>query len=310
MITICNFIKYLCIIFMICFFGSAGPMLSASEPHSFPVKHNPFLDRFCLDCHNNETQKGKFNLETLSYTLSDEATAGAWQKILDVLHAEEMPPENKPQPSGQVLADFMADLATTLVNARKALQDSGRKTVMRRLNRRDYKNTMMSLFNVSVNIEDLPEDNFTDGFDTDGSTLTISEDDLLTYMQCGRDVIDQFYHRLDSYNTKKVKHRVQPENNPRHKNIHKEIKNAANNKERAYYRQFLSEDGAYLRCVKGLTAIEFTPSYNLPSGDYIVRIKAVANKNSDPRRHFLELGTLSKMNGVAIQRVNLRMTMY
>ena len=83
---------------------------------------------------------------------------------------------------------------------------------------------MMSLFNVSVNIEDLPEDNFTDGFDTDGSTLTIPEDDLLTYMQCGRDVIDQFYHRLDSYNTKKVKHRVQPENNPRHKNFTRKLR--------------------------------------------------------------------------------------
>ena len=37
---------------------------------SLPAKHFALLESYCLDCHDGETQKGKVNLEALSFKVS------------------------------------------------------------------------------------------------------------------------------------------------------------------------------------------------------------------------------------------------
>ena len=65
----------------------------------------------------------------------------------------ELPPENNRQPKNEEKADFLDDLAQTIVLARRKLSDSGGKITMRRLNRREYHNTIESLTGVSLNVE-------------------------------------------------------------------------------------------------------------------------------------------------------------
>ena len=48
-----------------------------------PAKHFDLIESYCLDCHDGETQKGKVNLEALSFKDTLEQ-AGLWQKVLDV----------------------------------------------------------------------------------------------------------------------------------------------------------------------------------------------------------------------------------
>ena len=61
------------------------------------------------------------------------------------INAGEMPPEKKKQASNEEKAEFLDDLSETMVLARKALSDSGGKITMRRLNRREYQNTIKEL---------------------------------------------------------------------------------------------------------------------------------------------------------------------
>ena len=69
-----------------------------------------------------------------------------WQKVLGALNSGEMPPEDSQQPGNKEKANFLDDLSRTMVTARKVLSDSGGKITMRRLNKRDYQNSIESLY--------------------------------------------------------------------------------------------------------------------------------------------------------------------
>ena len=107
-------------------------------------------------------------------SIADEAVAQRWQDILDVLNLDEMPPEDAPQPSKDELANALETLTGDLAKARRQLTDSGGHIVLRRLNRREYRNTIMALFGVPVDVTMLPEDESIDGFDTLGQAHSFS----------------------------------------------------------------------------------------------------------------------------------------
>ena len=177
----------------------------------FPEKHLDFLDMYCMDCHNADSQKGEVNLESLSFTIQTIEQAENWQKVLHVLNSKEMPPENKTQPDEGLKADFLDDLSQTMVSARKALSDSGGKITMRRLNKRDYQNTIKSLLGVELDKGILPEDGNSGDFDTVGSSLFMSSDKFEQYLKLGHHAIDEFYERRDARGAKPFVYRVEPE---------------------------------------------------------------------------------------------------
>ena len=165
------------------FLGLVGLSEAADLVVELPAKHFDLIESYCLDCHDGETQKGKVNLEALSFKVDTLEQAGLWQKVLDVMNSGEMPPENKRQPMNEEKADFLDDLAQTMVLARRKLSDSGGKITMRRLNRREYHNTIESLTGVSLNVESLPSDEGTGTFDTVGASQFISSDQFEQYLK-------------------------------------------------------------------------------------------------------------------------------
>ena len=119
---------------------------ATAEPKAaLPEKHFTFLENYCLDCHDTDTQKGKIDLERLSFNLGSIESAEMWQKVLNTLNSGEMPPEKKEQPVPAEKETFLADLSQQLVIARKLLADTGGEITMRRLNRREYENTIEAL---------------------------------------------------------------------------------------------------------------------------------------------------------------------
>ena len=64
----------------------------------------PLLEAYCMDCHDAETKKGRFDLENLvPDMLSDDDALERWRLVEEQLHFGEMPPEkrsNPPSPSG------------------------------------------------------------------------------------------------------------------------------------------------------------------------------------------------------------------
>ena len=188
----------------------ADAQANPAEAH-LPEKHRIFFKAHCLDCHDSETQEGKVDLEKLPFHITTIEQAELWQKVLNALNAGEMPPEAAEQPDNMVKADFIDDLAQTMVIARKILSDSGGKITMRRLNRREYRNTIRHLLGVDVNVESLPVDGGPGMFDTTGSSLFLSSDQFEKYLKLGRIAIDEVFERQTAAGQKPTLFRVEPE---------------------------------------------------------------------------------------------------
>ena len=177
----------------------------------FPEKHRAFFKAHCLDCHDSETQEGKVDLETLPFRITTIEQAELWQKVLGALNSGEMPPKDSEQPGNKEKTDFLDDLSRTMVTARKVLSDSGGKITMRRLNKRDYQNSIESLLGVRLGKELLPDDGSSGDFDTVGASLFLSSDKFEQYLKLGRHAIDEFYERKAARTAKPFVYRVEPE---------------------------------------------------------------------------------------------------
>ncbi len=163
--------------------------LAAAPKATLPEQHLDFLDAHCLDCHDSATKEGSVDLETLSFSISDIRSAELWQEVLNVVNSGEMPPEKKPRPGDEEKTEFLADLSATLVTAREILSDTGGVTTMRRLNHREYRHTIRDLLGVSIKAESLPADEREGGFDTSGSSLYMSADQIAEYRKQGADAL-------------------------------------------------------------------------------------------------------------------------
>ena len=210
-LTACTF----CVLtFWLCAFVRASP-----PEASLPDKHQAFFKAHCLDCHDSETREGKVDLETLSFRITTIEQAELWQKVLGALNSGEMPPKDSEQPGNTEKADFLDDLARTMVTARQVLSDSGGKITMRRLNRREYRNTIEQLTGVKIDVGSLPTDGGSGTFDTVGASQFISSDQFEQYLKLGRRAIDEAFQRQAARKQPSRVFRVEPENTVNVKNL-------------------------------------------------------------------------------------------
>jgi hypothetical protein len=185
---------------------------AAEPPHAaFDEKHRVFFSENCNKCHNAEKQKGKVRLDDIPFTLDTIERADLWQKVLNAINSGDMPPEDEKQPDPAAKTEFLDSLSQTLVAARTRLSDSGGNSVMRRLNRREYKNTIRELLGVDINTSELPADGGAGAFDTVGASLFMSSDQFEQYLILGRRALDDhFASRLTASKQSSV-YRLEPE---------------------------------------------------------------------------------------------------
>ncbi|MDA1045737.1 MAG: DUF1588 domain-containing protein [Verrucomicrobia bacterium] len=93
-----------------------SPSARAGEA-TFKKLAKPFLENYCLDCHDVETQKGKVSLENLSDVTA--ANASMWKRVWEQVALKEMPPrkkKNQPKPMQRLeISKWITDgLATAL----------------------------------------------------------------------------------------------------------------------------------------------------------------------------------------------------
>ena len=189
-----------------------SPVVKAAVPDArLPAKHQAFFKAYCLDCHDSATREGKVDLETLPLRIATVEQAELWQKVLNTLNAGEMPPEDSEQPGNAEKADFLDDLAHTMVTARRSLADAGGEITMRRLNRREYRNTIEQLTGIRVDVESLPADGGSGTFDTVGASQFISGDQFEQYLKLGREAIDESFERWAARSQPPRVFRVEPE---------------------------------------------------------------------------------------------------
>ena len=85
------------VVVVACALFSIAHSSSAETPHgasdAFRQKVRPFLDEYCLSCHDEETKKGNVSLESLTDVSADNASM--WKRIWEQVALKEMPPRKK-----------------------------------------------------------------------------------------------------------------------------------------------------------------------------------------------------------------------
>jgi hypothetical protein len=168
----------------------AAPATAADYEAVMPESQRSFFLAYCIACHNADKAEGKVRLDDIPFRISNVETADRWQKVLGALNSGDMPPEGETQPKPEEKLVFLEALSKQMVVARKALADTGGTITLRRLNRREYVNTMRDLLDVEVNPLDMPSDESLGTFDTVGSGLFFSSDQFEQYLKLARAALD------------------------------------------------------------------------------------------------------------------------
>lgn len=296
---------------------------------SLPESKRNFLQLHCFACHDSAKQEGQLDLESISFDLSSLESAERWQKILDAINSGEMPPKDSKQPEARAKAEFLETLSKRMVIARQILSDSGGVITMRRLNRREYANTIRSLLGVDIDIEELPSDADPGSFDTSGSSLYVSSDQIEKYLSLGRQAVSTLIashtnrKQIDVHNecetvTNLVIKKRRAQLLKRHELAEQWRKSdgrpptdfgyidASRVKfEEGQYNKIFPAYDAYLNFPPTKTGMVFTVSQagalvysssvpaTAPPGEYLVRIRAGRLPDAAPQRSYIEYGNVA-----------------
>lgn len=190
----------------------SSPAQAAEPPRAvFPETQRTFFRDYCVECHNAEKREGQLRVDDIAFAIDSVEQAERWQKILNQLNAGEMPPEDAPQPERERKTQFLDVLSQTLVTARKIIGDQGGRITLRRLNRREYRNTIRDLLGVEVSVRDLPTDGGTGTFDTVGASLFMSSVQIELYLALGRRALDDHFARAAADHPQPFKAREEAE---------------------------------------------------------------------------------------------------
>lgn len=169
---------------------AGAPRAASAAPEPPPVTR-AFVEKHCFECHDDTVKKGGLDLSSLPWDLGQPPGLGAWVKIHDRIERGEMPPADKARPEAEEQAALLADLGKHLHDASAKAQEGRGRTVLRRLNRMEYENTVHALLGIEAPLRGLlPEDTPAHGFDTVAEGLRLSTLQMETYLEAADAALD------------------------------------------------------------------------------------------------------------------------
>ncbi len=178
-----------------------GPVVCADEDSTRDSKRafeqlvKPFLKSFCGDCHGPDDQSGDRRFDLLVDKIDNENSLVDYQDIVDQLNLGDMPPPDAEQPSDEERQRVIDWMTLKIKRYHSANQASGGHAILRRLNSREYRNTIHDLFGLDVTIfdpaEKFPRDQTIEQLDNVGETLVISGHLLARYLDAADRVIEK-----------------------------------------------------------------------------------------------------------------------
>lgn len=166
-----------------CLVAAPAAPVDAAEVANFRT----FFEQHCAECHTGADAANGFDVARLGDDFASESVLAKWVRLHDRVAAREMPPKDHAQPSADERVAFLRPLREALTAASAARA----QTVMRRLNRTEYENTLNDLLGTAVSVaEMLPEDGKAGGFDNVGEALDLSPVQLQRYMEAAGKGLD------------------------------------------------------------------------------------------------------------------------
>ncbi len=260
------------------------PRDDLSDATQFDKQFRPLLAQHCFSCHQGAKPKGGLRLDQLSLDLADKASREAWGAVIHRVTADEMPPKSEPRPPKQLreLTDWLSPrVAAAEAKARAA---EGR-TVLRRLNRIEYENTINDLLGIQVSLrEQLPEDGEADGFDNAGAAHHTSSF-----------LMEKYLEAADTALNAAIENHPKPPKLIKNRYSIKDGHPVRNTKEDVY--RFLDNDAVVCFCSSEWHNVMLSKFYPPDGGNYRFRIAASAIQSEGKPVAFRVTESRKQLNG-------------
>ncbi len=147
------------------FFGAGQPTaladvlpLGDSRASSLQVTTaSRYLEMYCFDCHGKEDGSNESDVNVRNITNKNaEVNAELLSAVLDVISKREMPPQDRSQPTEEERGKMISSLKGMLAHLVESNGVRG-ETPIRRMNRFQYNNAVVDLFNLNCIVFTLPE---------------------------------------------------------------------------------------------------------------------------------------------------------
>src|SRR5438876_2519595 len=163
----------------------------ATSPEYFDHSLRPLLKQYCFPCHSSEKHKGDFDMERFSSVAEVKRHPKVWQEVAEKLANNEMPPEERPQPS-PAEKERMSNWVLAVLDAvaQERAGDPG-PVVLRRLSNAEYTYTIQDLTGVESlqPAREFPVDGAAgEGFMNTGQALVMSPSLITKYLDAGKEI--------------------------------------------------------------------------------------------------------------------------
>jgi Protein of unknown function (DUF1592)/Protein of unknown function (DUF1588)/Protein of unknown function (DUF1595)/Protein of unknown function (DUF1587)/Protein of unknown function (DUF1585)/Planctomycete cytochrome C len=171
---------------------SSAPAAAVRPPtsrHALPAPAGPrsIIENYCLECHDDDKQKGDLTLEAFD-PLRPEQRPEVAEKMIRKLRAGMMPPPGKDRPTDGGLEALAAALETRLDSLAEARPNPGHRT-FQRLNRAEYARSIADLLGLDVDVASfLPPDTISHNFDNIADVQSMSATLLEGYLRAAAQV--------------------------------------------------------------------------------------------------------------------------
>jgi len=152
----------------------------------------PVLEQNCGGCHSPANPKNRIDFLKAQSVKDIEAKRGMWRSVAAQMRNRTMPPmASKLTEDDRLRVSAWVD--TLLRDTACSAGDYAGAVAPRRLNRREYRNTVRDLFGVDLTVSDLfPADESAGaGFDTNGETLYVPPMMMERYLEAAGKVLDR-----------------------------------------------------------------------------------------------------------------------
>lgn len=145
----------------------------------------PILQANCVACHSGDSAKGKLDLEKYTSIEQILAEQNQWEKVIQNVRAEVMPPPGMPQPTKEQRATLVSWIQRAYSSNCNVIQAG--KVTIRRMNRTEYNYTVQDLFGLELSpADDFPSDDVGYGLDNIGDVLSLSPLHMEKYLDAAR----------------------------------------------------------------------------------------------------------------------------
>ncbi len=160
---------------------------------TFEADVAPILQRYCIECHNDESRRGRIVLDGIIAGDSHSIDRATWGRVADVLRSDSMPPQGRPRPDSIQIKAIEDWIDSQIFSCSGVEQDPGRVT-LRRLNRVEYDQTIRDLFGFDHDLKlanAFPADDVGEGFDRIGDVLAIPPILLEKYLAAAERALEE-----------------------------------------------------------------------------------------------------------------------